>query len=257
MGVFVALGACGTSDGPETGTVPATADAKPAASGITAEADAPLRSMSEYLAGLNRFTVHTEGSVEVVLENGQKLSFPYSSDVKVRRPDRLRSDRVGEATKLHFYYDGETFTLHGEGKNLYARAEAPPHLDAAIEAARERLGLEAPGADLLFEDVYATLTEDVVSGFRVGTAHIEGVPCHHLAFRGEEVDFQIWIEDDETPLPRRLVITSKKVEGAPEFVVELSRWDTTTELPDDVFEFTPPPGAQEIEFLPHRPETKT
>lgn len=144
---------------------------------ISRETDTKLREMSDYLASLDAFSVHTNGSIEVVLKDGQKLAFPFGSDVRVRRPDRLRSDRAG--------YDGRRFTLYGGDKNLYAEAEAPPNLDDAIDAARTELDLEAPGADLLMSDVYATLTEDAVSGFVVGDANVDGTPCKHLAFRGK------------------------------------------------------------------------
>ena len=66
------------------------------------------------------------------------------------------------------------------------------------------------------------------------------------------MDWQIWIEDGPKPVPRRFTITSKKIEGTPEFVVELSDWDTDPDFTDEVFEFTPPRGAQKIEFQPEK-----
>jgi hypothetical protein len=223
---------------------------------ITPDADRRLHAMSDYLAQLPRFTVHTEGTIEVVLDDGEKIDFPFASTVRLRRPDRLRSDRTGEHTKLSFFYDGDKFTLFGKKTGFYAEADAPATIDEAIDAARERFDLEAPGADLLMSDAYAVLTEDAVSGFRTGTSVIDGTPCDHLAFRGNEVDWQIWIENGKHPRPRRFVITSKNVEGSPQFTVNLSRWDTKTELPDEVFEFHPPAGAQRIEFLPHARERR-
>jgi hypothetical protein len=236
---------------------PATTQATTAAPQITPDADRQLHAMSDYLAQLPRFTVKTKGSIEVVLKDGQKKDFPFSSTVRLRRPDRLRSDRTGELTKLSFFYDGDKFTLFGKKNGFYAEADAPGTIDEAIDAARERFDLEAPAADLLMSDVYAVLTEDAVSGFRAGTAVIDGTPCDHLAFRGNEVDWQIWIETGKQPLPRRFVITSKNVEGSPQFTVNLSHWDTKTELPDDVFEFHPPATAQKIEFLPRARERKS
>jgi hypothetical protein len=231
---------------------PVTSEASAQQRGVAPEAAQRLREMSEYLAGLDRFALHTEGTVEEVLDDGQTLAFPYASDVKVSRKAGLRSDRLGEKTSVEFYYDGESFTLYGKDQNVYATAKAPPTLDAAIDAARQEFGIEAPGADLLYADPYAILTEDVVSGFVVGQGTIDGVPCDHLAFRGNEVDWQIWIEDGPEPVPRRFAITSKKIEGSPEFVVELSDWDTDPGFTDEVFEFRPPRGAREIEFQPEK-----
>ena len=124
---------------------------------IAPDADAPLRAMSDYLAGLEQFTVHTAGSVEAVLTDGQTLSFPYESRVWVRRPAGLRTDRVTENDQLQFFYDGRTFTLHGRRSGFYAQLAAPDTLDKAIAAMSEKLDLDAPGADLLDDDPYATL----------------------------------------------------------------------------------------------------
>lgn len=249
IGLAIFASACGAGEARENGTASVAAPGDASERKVTREAEARLRAMSDHIAALDAFSLHAEGSIEVVLESGQKLSFPFESEVQVRRPDRLRSDRIGKGDEMQFFYDGRTFTFFDKDANLYARAAAPKELDEAMETARLQLGLEAPGADLLDEDPYALLTEDVVSGYHVGEAAVDGVRCQHLAFRGSEVDWQIWIQDGPQPLPCRFVITSKQIEGAPEFVVDYSNWNTSPTLGDEVFAFTPPPGAKEIEFI--------
>jgi hypothetical protein len=75
------------------------------------------------------------------------------------------------------------------------------------------------------------------------------VKCTHLAFRGSEVDWQIWIEDGDKPLARKFILTSKKVAGVPEFTVLIRSWDIAPKLANSEFSFTPPKGAKKIEFL--------
>jgi hypothetical protein len=88
--------------------------------------------------------------------------------------------------------------------------------------------------------------EDVVSGELIGASVVEGVPTQHLAFKGREVDWQIWIEDGPRQLPRKYLITSKKIEGAPEYAILMSDWNLTPKFGDDFFNFKPPPGAAPI-----------
>jgi hypothetical protein len=90
----------------------------------------------------------------------------------------------------------------------------------------------------------------------VGLEPIDGVPCHHLAFRSADVDWQIWIEDGAHALPHRYVITSKKEPGSPEFAVQLSHWDPQAALPDSLFSFAPPAGSTKIEFLSRSKESR-
>jgi hypothetical protein len=216
---------------------------------VDPKARALVEKMSDFLAGQQRFSVQTDGSMEVVLKTGEKQEYDFSSTVRLQRPDKLRSDRRGEVADLAFFYDGRTFTLFGKKSRYYATADAPPNIDEAIDAAREKLDIEAPGADLLYSNPAKILMEDVVSGSNLGPSVVRGVPCQHLAFRGNETDWQLWIEDGPVPVPRKLVIVSKKVEGLPEFVVELSEWDFSPRFGNDVFRFSPPGDAERIDFL--------
>lgn len=216
---------------------------------VEPEARAQLQKMSDFLARQQRFTIQTNGSMEIVLETGEKVEYDFASDVRVQRPNMLRTDRRGAMADLSFFYDGRSFTLFGKNKGYYATADAPDNLDDAIDAAREKLGIEAPAADLLYSNTYKILMEDVVSGQDLGMNDINGTPCRHLAFRGNETDWQIWIEDGPRPLPRKFVIVSKKVEGQPEFTVELSQWDLSPQFDNATFRFYPPNNATRIDFL--------
>lgn len=228
---------------------PSGGDADGVEDRVDEKADAHLREMSDYLGGLPEFTVVASTSTEVVLESGQKLELDATSNVAVRRPDRLRSERSGEIARLSLFYDGRRLSLMGHQLNLYATAPAPATIDETIDFARDKLGLDVPGADLLRSDVHAVLTSDAVSGKYIGETIVDGVACHHLAFRGEEVDWQLWIEAGPRPLPRKYVITSKDVVGEPEFTVTLRDWNLDPELTEETFRFEPPPDAEEIEFL--------
>lgn len=216
---------------------------------IDPRADQALRRMSDYLGSLPSFQVRVAAVDEAVLTSGQKLQFMSDSIVLVRRPDRLRSERVG-AKEMAFFDDGRTLTLYCKGDNVYSSVPAAPGgIDAATDQAR-RFGLDAPGADLLSPRPYAVLTEDVVRGDYIGLEIVDGKPCHHLAFQGNETDWQIWIQDGPQPLPLRYSILSKNVTGQPEFAVRLSRWQTNVNLPDELFTFQPPAGATRVAQFP-------
>jgi hypothetical protein len=168
----------------------------------------------------------------------------------VRRPDRLRADINGDILNQQLFYDGKRITLYGKNVNYYATADAPADIESALDYAEQALGLVAPASDLIYRNAYSILTEDVHSGIYVGLSTVEGVECNHLAFRAEETDWQIWIENSKTPFPRKFIITSKWVTGAPQFVLLVTQWDVSLEFEDKVFSFVAPEGAQKIEFLP-------
>jgi hypothetical protein len=217
--------------------------------GMQPEAEKLLRRMSDYLASLQKFTVSTENTIEAVLTSGQKLQFHGPAAASVWRPNRLRADRKGDILNQEFFYDGKNMTLFNPKENLYATAAAPPTIDAMLDFAREKLDVIAPGAEFLYSNAAERMLKETTSGFVVGPSAVAGVKSIHLAFRGTEVDWQIWIEDGAKPLPRKFILTSKKVTGEPQFTVLIRNWDVAPKLTDQMFTFTPPKGAKKIEFL--------
>lgn len=216
---------------------------------VDPKADRLLHAMSSELARTKAFQFDVRHVYEGVTAEGQKLQTLAQAHVQVQRPNKLRSDRLGPIANLTLYYDGNHLTLYGKRTNLYATTTAPRQLDDAIEFARERLDLEAPGADLLYSDVYDGLMSDVQSGRYIALEPVGDRMCHHLAYRGNQTDWQIWIEDSDQALPCRYVITTKTLAGQPEFEVGLANWKIEPALAPDFFAFTPPKGATEIEFL--------
>ena len=73
--------------------------------------------------------------------------------------------------------------------------------------------------------------------------------CHHLAFRQKEIDWQIWIEDSPTPLPRKFLITDKQAKGL-QFTAWLSQWNTAPQLEDGLFVFVVPAKAEKVDLRP-------
>jgi hypothetical protein len=84
----------------------------------------------------------------------------------------------------------------------------------------------------------------------VETTTLTDVPCDHLAARTSRgVDFQVWVAQGSEPLPRRVVITYKNETGQPQFWADLSNWNLAPDISDALFTFTPPDGAERIQFL--------
>lgn len=214
-----------------------------------------LRQMSDFLAAQREFSVRTEGTLDEVLESGQKVQRQREGDVSVQRPNRLRVDRSGDLARLHLFYDGQRLTLQGERANAYATTPAPSTLDATLDMASQQLGLDAPAADLLLSDPYTALTEDVRSGSYLGRVVVDGTPVHHLAFRNRGgVDWELWVEDGPRPLPRKYVITSRDLPGAPQYSVNLSDWNLSPQLTPQQFQFTPLSDAMRVSFITPNPQ---
>src|SRR5258705_3368912 len=223
--------------------------------GIDPQAEKLLRRMSDYLASRQQFTLKAESTLEAVLTSGQKLQYDSPATLSVSRPNKLHAHRKGDLANQEFFYDGKTLTLYNPRENLYATTAAPATLDETLDFAREKLDIIAPAAELLYKNAADKMLKESTSRFVVGPSVVGSVKTTHLAFRAAEVDWQIWIEDGDKPLPRKFILTSKKVSGEPEFTVLIRNWDVGAKLSDQEFNFTPPKGAKKIEFLKLSAET--
>ena len=208
-----------------------------------------LKQMCDYLKNLQQFSVQAEVTEDVLLTSGQRIQSARSVEASVRRPDRLRAESVGDTDNRQIVYDGKTITLMDRSKNLYTVIPAPPELDAALEHGIQSFNLRAPLADLIYTKAYEYLTEGALSGFYVGLSKVQGVSCHHLAFRDKDIDWQIWIEDSQTPVPRKFLITDKTAQGL-QFTAVFTKWNTSAQLADGLFTFVAPEKAEKIDILP-------
>jgi hypothetical protein len=220
------------------------------ANSIDAEADKILLSMSTFLDGLPAFVVAAEIDSEIVDLQGQKIQLSSTADIAIQRPDKLHIHRQGAYANAELLFDGETLTLHEMDRHIYKRMPITGTTDVAIRTLEDKTGIDAPGADLLLKNVYANLTEGTSTGAYLGTAWVQGIECHHLAFRADQVDWQLWVQTGKTPLPMKYVITTKWVTGAPQYSVRFRNWNLKPILWNERFTFKAPEGAKELEELP-------
>jgi hypothetical protein len=55
------------------------------------------------------------------------------------------------------------------------------------------------------------------------------------------------VDVGDKPIPRKLVITSKTLNGAPQYTFRIKSWRTGFEPARNAFKFAPPAGAEQID----------
>lgn len=211
------------------------------------EAKAIVKSMSDYLGGLETIQFRFNSAIEVITPQLEKIQFNSSGEALLSRPNKLRAQRTGGYADVEIVFDGETLSVHGRHVNGYAQIAAPGSVDRLVELLRAGHGVALPGADLLLANPYKALMADVLEAKHIGRDVIDGVDCEHLAFRNFDVDWQLWVEVGERPVPRKLVITSKTVNSAPQYSVWLTDFKTDPKLPANAFAFAVPDGARQLD----------
>lgn len=222
--------------------------AAPAAQADEEFARTRFKEMSDYLAAQAAFSFNYDATLEVVSTEDQKFQLVSSGSAIVNRPDRIRANRHGGFVDVELVFDGKVLTIVGHNANKYTQIEVPGTIDNLVDALRDQYGIPLPAADLLLSNVNDTLMPDVIDVKDIGSGIVGGVECDHLAFRTEEVDWQIWIAQGDVPYPCRYVITTKQVAMSPQYSVQISDWKTGDEVAADDFAFENATGADMIAF---------
>jgi hypothetical protein len=203
-----------------------------------------LKAMSDYVASQKTLSITFDSDIEVITSTLQKIQFTNSGQVQLSRPDKLRATRTGGYRDVEIVFDGKMLTVNNKDANDFAQIDAPGSIDQLIDLLRDKHRVTAPGADILFSNAYAAMMSDVMESAHIGKGVIDGVECEHLAFRNMDTDWQIWIEAGARPIPRKYVITSKGVAGAPQYTLRIKEWKS--DVPADAFAFKPAQGAKKV-----------
>jgi hypothetical protein len=204
-----------------------------------------LNKMGAYLRTLKAFQVRADVATDDVLEDGQAIQFSSKVDLVAARPDRLRVEVTDDAGHRFFFFNGKDFTIFGQVVNYYATVPAPPTIAKLADVLSDKYGIELPLVDLFQWGTNDTEIKRITSADDIGPSTVDGVTCEQYAFRQKSVDWQIWIQLGQFPLPRKLVIRTLTDDAKPQHSETLN-WNLAPSFSDDAFTFTPPADARRI-----------
>jgi hypothetical protein len=227
---------------------PPAATAEPA---FDPQAEATLKAMSEFLRHQPVLTVTGERVQEGVTYDQEKIQIISQLAVQVQRPGKFRAEvSTGKKKTTWCGVDGRIVGLREPENRLTEIKELPATIDGMADALAKRYHFSLALADLVADDPMASFKQGTLSGRCLGQVMLDGVPCLHLAYRAKNLDWQLWITADKTPLPKRFVITYRHQPKAPQLTFANLRWTFPATLPPETFALTPPAGATIVELKP-------
>ena len=214
-----------------------------------------LAGMSDYLAGAQTLSLRAAVLYDQVRASGIKIKGVAMHHIWLGRPDGLQSkSHMDDGSSRRAWFDGKKLVVFFKKQNEYMTLAFDGTVDGLLDELISKYKAQLPLADLLYSDPAKTFGESIISAEYIGEKIVAGVKCHHLSFESTGADWQIWIEADETPVPRRYVIVYVKEEGEPQFAARLDRWQLGEDV-EPLFEPKLPADAKEIPFgKPDQPE---
>lgn len=210
-----------------------------------------LKKMSAFLMSLQTVEISTEGSLDVVTGENQRIQLDGATNYKIKRPGFV-IDYVSDIKTRRFIYDGKTFTVYSPSLGFYSTVPAPPTNREVLNTLYQKFGIALPLEDLFrWADQNGVREQALKSAYRVGTATINGAPTDHYAFREQDVDWEVWIQKGDQPLPRKLVIVDRTDAAHPTFVTYLN-WKLNPVFADSDFAFVPDQDDKRIQMATYQ-----
>jgi hypothetical protein len=217
-----------------------------AAAAEDSEAKAAFKAMSEFLIAQPAISASYDATLEIVTADLMKVGLASSGNISFTRPDKIRMTRTGGMGDVEMVYDGKVLSAYGKALNIFGKLPLEGTVEDAVETLRNDFGLELPAADLLSSNPYNTMMENVTDAKALGEGMIRGQMCDHIAFRTNDVDWQIWIAQGDKPFPCRFTITSKMTVQAPSYSMEFSGWKSGSDVSSDDYQLKTAADAKEV-----------
>jgi hypothetical protein len=212
-----------------------------------------LKEMSNYLATVNAVQIVSNGSLDVVTNNGQRLQLDGQTTYKIRRPAGFVIDYQSDIKSRRFIYDGKNFTVYSPKLGFYSTVAAPATNREVLQTIYDKFGIALPLEDLFrwSDPSHDQRLKALQSAYDVGPATIDGVETDHFAFREADVDWEIWIQQGDKPLPRKVVIIDRNDPAKPTFIARL-QWNLSPSFADSDFTFAPDANAKQIQMATYK-----
>ena len=214
-------------------------------SNVDPDAMGALNKMGAYLRTLKAFQVDSEVTNDEVLDDGEIVTDIKTNTLLAVSPNLLRAELKSDEKDAFLFYDGKNFTVYGKLVNYYATVPAPATTAQLVDKVYNDYGIEIPLVDLFKWGTDNSAIAKITSAFDAGPSTVQGITCEHYAFRQEGLDWQIWIQLGEYPLPRKFVIRTLTDDARPQHTSNLV-WNLAPSYNEAAFTFDPPAGALRI-----------
>ena len=241
---------------PQTSTtMPQWAQQDPIANegAIEDEAIDALKEMSNFLMTANSLQIVSNGSLDVVTNSGQRIQLDGKTTYKVRKPAGFVIDYESDIKNRRFIYDGKNFTVYSPKLGFYSTVAAPATNREVLKTIYDKFGIALPLEDLFRwnDGANADRIQALKAAYNVGVSTIDGVVTDHYAFREDNVDWEVWIQQGDQPFPRKLVIVDRHDPAKPTFIARL-QWTMNPAFSDSDFAFVPDANAKKIQMATYK-----
>ena len=177
-------------------------------------------------------------------------------DTAIQRPDHLAIDYKSDLGAKTLWYNGKTLTIYDPAHRVYGSMSAAASIDAMFKQVADEKNLSIPAEGLDFNNECGRAYRDIKRGKFIGINDVDGRDCVHLGFIQQDADWQLWVDHSGKPLPRKIVITDKKLPSQPQWSAIFSNWRFNQQLSSSLFQPKIPKGVIKDSYVGEQEKKK-
>ncbi len=209
-----------------------------------------LDKMSAVIGDLSSCSVTIKSNYDVTSRELGLVKHSDEQELFLRGSSKLLLRSEGDKGSRYLLFNGKNLSYYSMDKNQYSQIETPASLIDMIDTVNKLYGIEFPIADFF----YPTFVDDILAESKnlayLGLTQVDGKECFHIAGTAADKTFQFWVSNDAYYLPMKIVIVYTSKEMDPQYEAVLSNWQVNPDLPDAIFQFTPPVKSKKVRMVP-------
>jgi len=209
-----------------------------------------LDRMSAMIGDLGSCSVTIRSNYDIISHQLGLVKHSDEEQLYLHGPNKLLLRAEGDKGSRDFFFNGKTLSYYSLDKNQYGQIEAPVTIMEMIDTVNKLYGVDFPVADFFYPGFVDDILAESKDLVYLGLTKVNGKECFHIAGTAKDKTFQFWISDDAFSLPVKVVIVYTSKEMTPQYEAVLSDWQVNPNLPDAMFEFSPPHLARRIKLVP-------
>jgi len=191
----------------------------------------------------------------VVTTVGDEAKVKCKVTVDLERPNKfaLRSrDEKDPDTGPELVCDGKSLFFYARKAKQYTENKAPSELGKVGQRLADPRLAARTGmlfANVLADDPAEQLFEGVTSGKYVGTEKVDGKEAHHMKFKQDAFDWELWVAAEGKPVVLKATTIADTPDGKAVTAETYSNYKVDGEARKDAFTFKPADDAKKVKTM--------
>lgn len=192
--------------------------------------------VGNFLRALPKVEVTAQATHDVILPTGQKILAHGTSQLVMDGKNRLYINIDSDNITREYFFDGKQLTQYSPPLRYYTTVDMPGNTLDMLSKVEKYYGIQFPLKALLSLGSDPDALKSLTSAVYVGPTKINGRVCDQLAFSQPGVDWQLWVQRGDKPLPCKLVVT-KTDEATPMQTSRTFAWNLKPQVQASEFTF--------------------